>query len=204
MGDGTAHARRTSSRPSRAAGSAAADETPSRLAARHTSAGSPIGSAAASTSSRRVSSGRASTRRRKLSSIRPDRDNTFGIPNPPASAAGGSPRGSSSKASGLPCVSATMRSRTRSSSGQRTTESSSTRASASASPSTTSSGSPVKSALGSPRREYHQHRVGHQPARRKRQRLGRRSVQPLRVVHHADERALPGRLGQQAEHSQTN
>ena len=45
---------------------------PSRPAARHTSAGSPVGSAAASSSSRRVSAGSASIRRRKLSSMLPE------------------------------------------------------------------------------------------------------------------------------------
>jgi hypothetical protein len=52
-----------------------------------------------------------------------------GSPNPPASSAGVSPPGNSSNVSGLPRVSATIRSRTRSSSGPVTTESSSARAS---------------------------------------------------------------------------
>ena len=63
---------------------------------------SPDGSAAASSSSRRVCSGRASSCRGKLSSIRPVSGAAPGSPNPPASSAGLSPRGSSSSASGLP------------------------------------------------------------------------------------------------------
>ena len=104
-----------------------------------------------------------------------------GQPEPARQRRRGQPRGNSNNASGLPCVSATMRSRTRSSSGQRTTESSSARASASASPLTTSSGSPLKSSLGSRRREDHEHRLGDQTAGRERQRLSRRPVQPLGV-----------------------
>ena len=57
-----------------------------------------------------------------------------GSPNPPASCAAENPRGSSSSASGLPRVSATIRSRTRSSSRPGTTVASSARASSSARP----------------------------------------------------------------------
>ena len=67
-----------------------------------------------------------------------------GSPNPPASSAGANPRGSSSNANGFPRVSAMIRSRTRSSSGQRITEASSARASPSPRPSTTSSGKPAR------------------------------------------------------------
>jgi hypothetical protein len=72
-----------------------------------------------------------------------------GRPNPPASWAGDSSRGSSSNASGFPRVSATIRSITRRSSGERTAAASSARASASRSPPTTRSGSPWKSGAGS-------------------------------------------------------
>ncbi len=111
----TAPARRPRAAPPRR-GRGRARPIPSRPAARHSSAGSPTGSAAATSSSSRVSSGSASSRRRKLSSIRPDSGSTSGSPKPPASCAAVSPRGSSSSASGLPRVSATIRSRTRSSS----------------------------------------------------------------------------------------
>ena len=122
---------------------------PSRLAARHTSDRSPDGSAAATSSSRRACSGRASSCRAKLSSIRPASGVAPGRPNPPASSAGVSPRGSSSSASGFPRVSAMIRSRTRASSGPASTEASSARASSSRSPSTSSSGSPASSDPGS-------------------------------------------------------
>jgi len=116
---------------------------PSRPAARHTSVRSPVGSAAASSSSRRDCAGRASTRPRKLSSTRPGK--APGNPNPPASSADAAARGNSSSASGLPCVSATSCSRTRASTGPVSTASSSARASRSGRPSTLSSGSLAKS-----------------------------------------------------------
>ena len=90
----------------------------------------------------------ASSRRRKLSSIRPDSGTAPGSPNPPASSAGVTPRGSSSSASGLPRVSVTIWSRTRASRGPARADSSSARASSSSRPSTTSSGSPASSSLG--------------------------------------------------------
>jgi hypothetical protein len=52
--------------------------------------------------------------------------------------------------------------------------------------------------------EEHHHRLRQQPACHERQRLRGGAVQPLRVVDHAQKRALLGRLGQQAEHSQAN
>ena len=53
-------------------------------------------------------------------------------------------------------------------------------------------------------REHHPDRVGGQPPRRKPQRLHRRPVQPLHVIDHADQRAVPGHLRQQAEHGKTD
>ena len=105
---------------------------------------SPAGSAAATSSSRRLWSGSARTRRRKLSSTRPETGAAPANPNPPASSAGVNPLGSSSRAKGFPRVSATIRSRTRASSGPVSTESSSARASSSRRPSITSSGSPAR------------------------------------------------------------
>jgi hypothetical protein len=113
--------------------------------ARHSSAGLPTGSAAANSSTRCVSSGSRSTRCRKLSSIRPDSGNASGSPNPPANSAGASPRGSSRRASGFPCVSATIRSATRSSSGPGITDFKSSLASASGRPPSTTSGRPLSS-----------------------------------------------------------
>ena len=127
-----------------------------------------------------------------------------GSPNPPASCAGVSPRGSSSSASGLPRVSATIWSRTRASSGPASTESSSARASPSGSPSTVSSGNPASSVAGIAGREDQADRIGRQPARHEPQRLRRGAVQPLLVIHQADQRLLPGRLRQQAEHGQAH
>ena len=124
---------------------------PSSAAARHTSTGSPSGSAAATRSKRRVEGGSGASRSRKLCSIRSDNGGPSDIQNPPASSAGVKRRGSSSSASGLPRVSATIRSRTRSSSGPVTTVASNSCASRSSSPPTASSASPSKcrSPLGS-------------------------------------------------------
>ena len=90
----------------------------------------------------------ASSCRPKLSSIRPSSGTALLSPNPPASCAGVSPRGSSSNASGFPFASAMIWSRTCASSGPVSTDSSSSRASSSARPSTTSSGSPATSLPG--------------------------------------------------------
>ena len=122
---------------------------PSRPAARQISARSPDGSAAASSTSLRVSAGNASSWRAKLSSMRPISGVAPGRPNPPASSAGVSPRGSSSSASGFPRVSAMIRSRTRASSGPASADSSSVRAASSCSPPTSSSANPASSSPGS-------------------------------------------------------
>ena len=108
-------ARRTRAARRLGAGAAASAPIPSRSAARHSSVGSPIGSAAA-TSGSRCGRGRerARARRRKLSSIRPGQRQRGRQPEAAGELARAStPRGSSSSASGLPRVSATIRSRTR-------------------------------------------------------------------------------------------
>ena len=138
-----------SSNPSARAAFAAEAGMPSRPAARHTSTGSPAGSAAAMSISDRVSAGSAASRRRKPSSIRAGTGCAPASPNPPVSWAGSSPRGSSSRASGLPFVSARIRSRTCSSSRNRTTEPSSVRASWSGRPRTSRSASPPNCSPGS-------------------------------------------------------
>ena len=136
-----------SARPASTAGAAASAPIPTRSAARHTSERSPVGSAAASSSSRRVWSGSASIRCTKFSSMLPASGTAPGRPNPPARSACVSPRGSSSKANGLPRVSDTIRSRTRSSIGPGSTESSRARASVCRRPPTASSGNPARSPL---------------------------------------------------------
>jgi hypothetical protein len=88
---------------------------------------------------------------RRNPSSRPDSVTGPGPPKPPASSAALMPRGSSSRASGLPRVSAMIRSRTRSSSRPGTTVASRARASSWPSPSSRSSGrsSVRRSSLGS-------------------------------------------------------
>ena len=177
---------------------------PSRPAARHTSDRSPDGSAAASSSSRRVWSGRASSCRAEalLDPARTAAPRRAARTRPPAPP-GVSPRGSSSSASGLPRVSATIWSRTRASSGPASAESSSARASLVAQPRRLRA--PAARPAPSPGlagREHQPDRVGRQPPRHEPQRLRRRLVQPLLVVDHADQRPLPGHLRQQAQHGQ--
>ena len=134
----------SSTRPAAVAGPAAPPSIPSAPAAFHTSSGSPTGSAAATRSRSRVAGGSSARRSWKRSSMRPASAGAPSSPSPPASWAGVRPRGSSSSASGLPRVSATIRSRTRSSSGPATTAVSSARASWSSRPPTTSSASPSR------------------------------------------------------------
>ena len=55
-----------------------------------------------------------------------------------------------------------------------------------------------------PRRDHHQHRPRSEPARHERHRLRRGLVQPLRVIDHADQRPVGGRLGQQVQHRQAD
>jgi hypothetical protein len=52
--------------------------------------------------------------------------------------------------------------------------------------------------------ERQEHALGLDPASGEGERLGRCLVQPLTVVHDADERLLPGRLRQQAQHGQAD
>ena len=149
-----------------------------------------------------MSGGNASTRSTKLCSMRLVSGITCGTPKPPASWAGESPRGSSSSASGFPRVSATIRSRTRSSSGPGITESSRTRASCVGESADEQLRQPgqVAPLAGLAGREHQPDRVRREAARNERQRQRGGAVLPLRVVDHADERALLGGAGEQAEH----
>jgi hypothetical protein len=165
--------------------------------------GSPVGSAAASSSSRRVSAGNASIRRRKLSSIAPAAGPRPGSPNPPASSAGVHPRGSSNSASGLPRASATIWSRTCTSSGAASTESSSARIGVPQAP---------EDQLRQPRQltfqdtapEHQADRLHPQAARNKREDLRRGAIEPLRVIDQANQRPFLCHLRQQAQNGQTD
>ena len=55
-----------------------------------------------------------------------------------------------------------------------------------------------------PRREHQAHRVGGQPPGGEAQRLRRGPVEPLLIIDHADQRAVAGRLGEQAQHGQAD
>ena len=136
--------------------------------------------------------------------MRPGSASAPGRPNPPASSPGVKPRGSSTNASGLPPVSAMISSRTWVSTGPVSTMSSNARASGPVNPSITSCGSPVSSSAGIPGRKDKPHRLHAQPARHERQDLGRGPVQPLRVIHHANQRPICRGLRQHAQHSQAD
>ena len=115
-------------------------------------------------------------------------DSAVGNPNPPASCSGVSHRGSSSSASGLPRVSAMIRSLTCVSSGPVRTDSSSDRLSSSSRPPTTSPGSPASSAPGCRAANTSPTGSGGQSACDKPEDPRRGPVQPLLVVHHATSR----------------
>ena len=175
---------------------------PSRPAARHTSDRSPYGSAAATSSSRRVWSGSASSCRRKLCSIRPGSGIAPGSPNPPASSAGVSPFGSSSSASGLPCVSATIRSRTRrvQRPGQRRFQQGP--GIVVPQPRHFELRQPGQLAARLADREHQADRVGDHPPGREPQGLRGSAIQPLMVIDDADQRLRRGHLREQAQHGQ--
>ena len=137
----------SSNRPSASTVSAADSGIPRCDAARQTSAVSPTGSAAARSKKRRASPGRLASLRLKLSSMLADRGTAAGRPNPPASCVGVNPRGNSNSASGLPRVSATIRSSTCSSSGAGKTDSRSARASRRPKGSMWSSATPVSASI---------------------------------------------------------
>ena len=156
-------------------------------------------------SSRRVSSGSASSRRRKLFSIRAGQRQRAGQPEAARQLRRASPRGSSNNASGFPRVSAITWSATRLSSRPGTTEAKQRACIGIPQPldQQLRAGRRARS-LGSACSEQHDHRLRQQPARHERQRLRRRPVQPLRVIDHAHQRALLRRLGQQAKHRQAD
>ena len=125
---------------------------------------------------------------------------------PPASSAALMLRGRSSSASGLPRVSATMRSRTRSSSR----------------PGTALHEQGARILLGQPAQQqlgqavevvpgvrladgdHHRHRFRQQPSRDEAEDQSRGVVQPLGVLHETEQRPLLGRGGQQAEHGESD
>ena len=171
------------------AGAAASGRSPSRSAARHSSAGSPIGSAAATSSSSRVCSASASSRRRKLSSIRLGSGTASGNPNPPASCVGREPprqlqqRQRVAARLGDDPLAHVLIHRPPDHGAR------SSRASPSRSPSNQQLRQPAEAhSFGSRLANRMHDRLGRQPARHERQHLRRRPVQPLRIVDHAEER----------------
>ena len=125
-----------------------------------------------------------------------------GSPNPPASSAGVSPRGSSSSASGLPRVSATIRSRTRSSKPPedgRGQQRAGVRVGEPSDPQLREPGERVRLG-GLADGEHDRDPLGQQPPGDEREHQRGGPVEPLRIVDHAHERADLGRLGQQAQH----
>ena len=112
-------------------------------------------------------------------------------------------RGTSSSASGMPRVSATMRSRTRGSIPPSMTESSSSRASPSDRPLITSSGSPANACCAAVAgREDQCDRLGQEAPRDEGERLHRHLVEPLRVIDDAEQGLVVGGGGHQAQHRQ--
>ena len=185
-----------SSKSSASTSAPADSSTPRCWAARQTRAGSPVGSAAATRRRRREEAGSFAIRRRKLASIRPAIGTDAGRVKPPASSAGVNPRGSSSKASGLPRASARMRSRTCSSNGSGRAERKRARASAWPRPSTGRHGRPFSSlgTVRAPNRNAMLFRP--QATSHDGERLCRLSIKPLCVVDNAQDWVVGSELGQ--------
>ena len=131
----------------------------------------------------------------------PDSGPASGTPNPPASSAGVKPRGSSISARGLPRVSATIRSRIRSSSTPGSAEASNGARVAVCEPLDEQLGETCEliRLAGLANGEHHRDPLGEQAPRHERQRLRGRAVEPLRVVDEAHQRTRLGRVGKQAQ-----
>ena len=153
-------------------------------------------------------SARGATRRAGGSSARSGSPTvaSSGSAKPPASSAALNPRGSSNSASGLPRVSATMRSRTRSSSrpGTRRVQQRACITVAQAADRALRQPVQLQRVARLAHREHQCDRLREQPPRDERQDLRRDPVEPLRVVDQADQRPLLGDVGQQAQHRQTH
>ena len=192
------------SSPSVASAACAADPMPSCSAARHTSSGSSTGSAAATSNSSRASSGSASSRRRKLSSIRPGSGIRAVEPEPARQVRRGQ---RSRQLEDRQRVAARLRDEPV--------------ADALVEPARDDGREQgARVLLGEPserqlrqadqlalvRRLAHgeddRHRLGQQPSRDEAQDLAGSGVEPLGVVDEAQQRALRGDLGQQAERGQ--
>ena len=142
-------------------------------------------------------------RRTKLSSIAAADERLPEIQNPPASSAAETVRGTSSRASGMPRVSATIRSRTRGSippdhHGFQQVPS-------------VAVGEAPDHQFGQPGqrlcaavagREDHRDRLGQQAPRNEGKRLHRHLVEPLRVIDDAEQGLIVGGCGHQAQHRQ--
>ncbi len=161
------------------------------------------GSAAASCSSRRVSAGRASSRRRKLSSICPASGTAAGKRKPSRQLSRRrAPRQLQQRqrvAARLARRSDPSRARPR---GPVNAESSSAEHRPRSSPSTRRSGNSARSSLGSTSREDQADRLGLQPTRHECEHLHRRLIKPLLVIDKTNQRLLLGDFREQAQHRQ--
>ena len=146
-----------------------------------------------------VSAGSASSRRRKLSSILVESGTSRGRPNPPANSAGVYARISSSSASGLPSrladdLIADPRVEGR---GERRVQQRARIVLAQALDRELRQARQFVARH--TRREHQAHRFRLQTPRNDREDLRRRAIEPLLVIHHADQRLLLGHLGEQAK-----
>ena len=179
----------------------------SRPAARHTSTGSPVGSAAASCTSRRVCAGSASSCRPKLSSIRPSSGIRAADPEPARQLRRRQPPRQLQQRQRVPVrvgddAVPDLRVQRPGQPGQHRLQQ--RRRIVLGQALHHELGQPGHVLARDPRREHQAHRVGRQPPGREPQRLRRGAVQPLLVIHDAHQRAFPRRLGQQAQHGQAH
>ena len=175
---------------------------PSRPAARHTSTGSPTGSAAATSNSRWVSAGSPASRRRKLSSIRPDKRRRVRQPEPARQLRRRQPPrqlqqrqrvaarlGDQPLAHPLIQRHAQRRAQQRARIAIAQTLDHQLR-------------QPVELIARLARHQHQRDRLRQQPPRHEHERLRRRPIKPLRVINHTQKRLLLGHLREQAQHRQ--
>ena len=195
----------SSSRPAAWAGEAAPVSMPCFSTARHNSVTSPVGSAAAVSNNRRVSSGSAWTCRWKLCSIRLATADALGSPKPPASSAAVNPSGSCTSASGFPRASAMILSRTRSSRRPRIAAPNTSRASLSAERRDGELGQAHQFALlaGFAHAEHQCQPIRYGASRHEGQHLEGSPIEPLRVIDEAGEWVSVRQVGQQSQDGET-
>ena len=204
----TAHRPPSCSNPASSAGANAPYPIPRCSAARHSSAGSPTGSAAAEQQQEPlVSTGSASSRRRKLSSIRPDNDGIGAQADrsrPPAEPARAARQLEQAPTGCRASRPRSARARARPAAPRITKRQELASVSVAQAFDHQLRQTPVSSSPGSRTANTSATGSADETARHESQHLRGGLIQPLGVVDHADERPLLRHLGEQAQHGQAD